>query len=368
MLSVDAVLRLIPAIYDASADDAMWPEIAQRLSMLFGDAAIGIDYRGSMRSPTSIAIAARFDESRIEEHYKKFSEPEKNIGVAALMRAPILEAFSLESFVDKRTYERDPGIRDILQPQKIDKALLTTLECERDAFSFASVYRRAHQPEFVAEDQRALDLLSPHIAKSLLFRQLRLTADRIRLLRDLRLAANPRIEAAVVVDRNSRLIEADNEALALLAMGHGLSVRNGRLVSTARNAEQDEECLRRFLASTQPGSVFTIRARQDAMLTLEPVPAGAAGRWPGRNVVILLVRRIPLGSSNRSARSFSRAFALTDAECRVMEALAESPTAAKAAAKLGVSRETIKSHLKNIYAKTDVSSLPQLMLLLGRFF
>ena len=61
----------------------------------------------------------------------------------------------------------------------------------------------------------------------------------------------------------------------------------------------------------------------------------------------------------------SEAFALSPAEARALEALSEADLTRDAAARLGISSNTMKDHLASIYAKTGCSRKVQLFRLMG---
>ncbi len=50
----------------------------------------------------------------------------------------------------------------------------------------------------------------------------------------------------------------------------------------------------------------------------------------------------------------------------MVETLSQSAKATGAAVSLGISRDTMKRHLSNIYAKANVETLQQFMMLIGR--
>ena len=59
-------------------------------------------------------------------------------------------------------------------------------------------------------------------------------------------------------------------------------------------------------------------------------------------------------------------FGLTSAECRLVEALLQGHSLEQAATQMGLSRETLRSRLKDIFGKTQVSRQAELVALFAR--
>lgn len=77
--------------------------------------------------------------------------------------------------------------------------------------------------------------------------------------------------------------------------------------------------------------------------------------------------RVLRTSRQADASVVARAFSLTPAQEAVINALMRTQSATLAVQRLGLSRETVKTHLQKIYGKTETGSLAQLMMLLGKF-
>ena len=66
----DALQRLVPAIYEASCDDAGWSELAVRIGDAFGGAAVGIDSNGGAVSAAPIVASVDFETALRDLHYE----------------------------------------------------------------------------------------------------------------------------------------------------------------------------------------------------------------------------------------------------------------------------------------------------------
>ena len=159
----------------------------------------------------------------------------------------------------------------------------------------------------------------------------------------------------------------DDNAQRILNAGLGIRLSNGRLRSTSRDAASDDEALKLFLAKgageTEP---FVIQSKPGLFLLVHSYTVPHAFNFAHESAVqVLRIAIVNLKASMNSA-TVRRAFDLTTAEESVVAALTKSSSASAAARKLGLSRETVKTHLRSIYGKTGAVSLTQLMLLIGQ--
>ncbi|MEZ5909138.1 MAG: hypothetical protein R3D31_10105 [Hyphomicrobiaceae bacterium] len=360
--------RIIPLIYEASFDDDLWPVVANEMSRLFADAAIVIDDNATAGLEFGHAASALFDTSLKLVHFDAYTTPDANPGVAALFRTPVGRSVSIASFLDKKAFDADPSCRAILQPQAIDKGLIVPFHRDGPGLGYMNVLRRKRQADFNDEEARGFEMLAAHIARACEIRRCML-ARRLRTeTRRQRMHAARAVEGMLLIGQDGRVIDVDASLEPLLDASKGLHVRAGRLVSTSTRAGENTEALRRFIADDLPSRrPFVLRLDDGSVTILESFPAFdriAAGS-PGRCRVVTVRQLSP--KVEPDIRAFAAAYGLTPMEQRVVAALTRSASATQAAEHLGISRETMKSHLRRIYARTATQSLPTLLLLVGRF-
>ena len=113
--------------------------------------------------------------------------------------------------------------------------------------------------------------------------------------------------------------------------------------------------------SYRPGATEAVVAEVCADLTDDEVRAGlAAGRARHWHDVVDLLRSDSSDTPTPSARPVAGWGALTPAEVDVAVKVAEGRTNPEVAEALFVSTNTVKTHLKNVYAKLDISSRAEL--------
>jgi DNA-binding CsgD family transcriptional regulator len=254
--------------------------------------------------------------------------------------------------------DAEPLYRDFLRPNGIGWATGTHIALPTgDVLSFNMERRFDRGPverHFVA----ALDAVRPHLARAAMVgARLQLTkADTaVKTLsmlgmpaavlgsRGQMLAVNQLLESLVptlVQDRQDRLHLADVTADQIL--GQTLShVREKRGPGVQSFPVSDDAGSPVAIAHVLPvtGDARDLFARSSTVLVIMPVDAGRAP----------------------SAGLLRALFDLTTGEARVALALADGRTIGEAAQELGISRETARTHLRSIFAKTGVSRQSGLM-------
>jgi DNA-binding CsgD family transcriptional regulator len=174
---------------------------------------------------------------------------------------------------------------------------------------------------------------------------------------------------AALLDRRGIVAHANRKARSLF--GSGLDVSNGRLVAgdAAVNAE-----LQRLVDGAAALRFSPVAAR--------PVPIARAGKRPlvveavpiAEGLVddplcmlrsILLITDLGESPAFRSSR-LRDVFRLTNAEAKLAARISSGEDIDAAAIALGVTRETARSQLKSIFAKTDTHRQAELVAVLAR--
>lgn len=161
--------------------------------------------------------------------------------------------------------------------------------------------------------------------------------------------------AAMLIDKYGRVTRVNHRAENLFCRDFG--IRKGRLW-TAENASLER--LDRFMAeielarsSVGPLPTPVIIARNGTpWLLIEAMPVTSASNDIFDGYRALLVVSDLSRASMTNAALLSLVFGLTSAEARLAAAICEGQDLTAASATFGVSRETLRSQLKTVFAKT----------------
>ena len=145
-------------------------------------------------------------------------------------------------------------------------------------------------------------------------------------------------------------------------------MRGGKLTSVSKQSGEDNESLQRFLSGQYRNlPYFVVSLPNETFVSLECLPVSSMPLTSSNGHCLFTIIRLIPAKRRTDTRLFAQAYHLTKAESKVVAALAQTANATQAAALLGIGRETVKSHLTNIYDKSGTHSLSQLMLVIGQF-
>ena len=164
----------------------------------------------------------------------------------------------------------------------------------------------------------------------------------------------------IQLDKHGRIVAANDPARDLLRRGDGLSDQGGSLHA---RAPADDAALQALLASALPGfgsqgaggSILVRRGLGLPPLVLHVSPVGAGGTEVDTEHVAALVLVVDPASRTRIDPALVAAtLGLTPMESRVAVWLAEGMTVRDIARATGRTENTVRWHMKNIFAKQGI--------------
>jgi DNA-binding CsgD family transcriptional regulator len=176
--------------------------------------------------------------------------------------------------------------------------------------------------------------------------------------------------AILLVDRSGRVFYSNRAAREFISGGHLLRLCHGRLASFSPKASAGLHGAIAALARlggdrTRHGAVVPLTDADGTVRAASWVLPLASRRpdpiEPGRTGCAVVVVREIARANAISSDFFARCYGVTQAERRLLETLAEGMTVAEAGHALNVSLNTVKSHLKSLFAKTGTNRQAELM-------
>jgi DNA-binding CsgD family transcriptional regulator len=360
---------LVGTTYEAAGDSAAWHEVVKLLAKEFETPIVGLDLEATAPSfDRDTAASVNFDSNLLDTYLEEFRTPDVNIGMRMLVSAPVGRAFNMWSHMDRETYETEASTVAILKPQRIDKALMVRFGHSLDKFGFLSLYRQASNDEFNASHQRQLTLVAHHIQRSqhLAAKLSEHVTFKQQSHDSLKNAST--IHGMIVVGKDYSISSVDAGATIVLSNCYGLVERKGGLCSNSREAGQTTADLRAYIRQHLAGSApFFVTDRKNYATTIQVYPGYIKSTAAGIDNFLRIEVTTTLLQVNSGLDRLAAIYGLTKAESRVVSALTQAKNATEAAQKLGIARETMKSHLENIYPKVGARSINHLMFIAGRF-
>lgn len=365
---------LLDQIYGAVADTARWPDVLVSVSEHLGSLGGMLVYNAPAGGNNLIVLG------RLDPEYNAvfFKYHVWNPWTAAVRDQPFDQPIIAGSLVDRRIIKRTAFYSDVLAPQSIqDMAIISHRGLAYDGglggFGFALSTRAADRAEQIRGRLRAL---TPHLCRAL-DASLRLgpLADGTRqLARVLQLMPN----AALLLDANARLVHANPAAELLLRTGDGLTCQADGGMQLSAAVSEERAALAHALARSlqvasgssdelcEPLRLTRLSGASPLLVIPVPLPPPAFSFWELSETARVLVLIIdPSTRSTAAASVLQAAFGLTNAEARIAILIGSGLNGPQTAQILGISPETVKTHLARCFEKMSIRSQVELARMLS---
>ena len=362
---------IIGSVYDCVLQPQEWSRTLPLISAFGESAASSIVVQGRLSSTSTVVFEDGGHQSFLRLYFEKL----------AASRMPTMKQIAFDAVGEVATMtmlagEREPlnsdfyvkwvrplGFRDVI-------GVLVLKSGKRVAWF--SVARSDIQSRFDETDLRQMELLSPHICRALLI------SDAL----DLQSIVATRLAETVdhlstgilLTEESGRIAYMNGAAESILKDGNALKSRDGRLVA-ARPGSRDalSHALEASVAGKAPSAsgqyAIPLPDEEGSGLIANVLPL----QWrDGRNPLAALpgaaavIIQNPSEDATPPMEAVALLYGLTTAERNVLEHVASSHSPQETADRLGVSVNTVKTHLQKIFAKTNTARQADLVRLIAR--
>ncbi|MBI2735637.1 MAG: helix-turn-helix transcriptional regulator [Rhodospirillales bacterium] len=348
---------LIQQIYDAAAMPELWPAALEGFGRTVGTPAVALLTR---RSDSWIGSTCSMDMASSLPVYLQSDVPTRTQTTARLLAADRAGFVASDDVYTPDEWELDPFRREWGKAWGWDRAAATAIQIPSGDFVVVHAQRRDGEPGFNARDVATLDSFRPHLARA------GFLAGRWRLQR-LRAAAEALALVglpAAVLDRDARVLAANS--LIEEAKGHVRWLPRDRLALADPPANQMLlQALAGLFDPSQPAvNSFASRSRTGAaVIHVVPTTGHAREIFDGGLAIVVLT---PVTAPDAPDLTLIRAlFDLSASEARVARGLTRGRTVEQIAEDAGVTRETVRSQVKAVMAKTGTSRQAEIAALLA---
>ncbi|MCK1385238.1 helix-turn-helix transcriptional regulator [Bradyrhizobium sp. 21] len=350
---------LVGVIYDAVLDPSLWSAALEGIADITHSAAALIHgYRVDREMYTFHELGRIDPECKRRHELFHVTNPWMRSS-----RFPAGRMVHSDDLIGLSQLKRTAFYDDVLRPQDLAHGLIVNVVSRPEFQVSLNVERSEKSGPFSERDAAILNSLLPHLRRA--------SELRLRML-DYREAAQAERDALdalstgiITFDAGQRVLFA-NSAARTRAVELSLQLRAG---CDPSGPPAVVNAIRALLADTVgSGAVGTCRLPRpnggDIGITVTPVQ-GRAFDHPSHHTTASPVAIALLVDISRNGEAASALLAarhgLTAAELRVANTLAQTGGMRAAAAKLGVSANTLKSHTKRIYAKIGIRGHAELV-------
>ncbi|HEU5017155.1 MAG TPA: helix-turn-helix transcriptional regulator [Pseudolabrys sp.] len=362
--------RLVGDIYDAALAPACWPEVLPKVAQFVDGQAAGLLSKDSVSKVGAAyyhcGVAPQYIQVYAETYYK--FDP-----MTALAFFDVGQIASIVDLVPYDEFRQGRFYREWVEPQGWIDAANVVLEKSATTFAYLSVMRD-RKAGFVDEAmRRRMMLIAPHVRRAVLIgRAIDLKSAETATFAD---TLDGLGAGLFLIDSGGRIVHANAAGHALLNAGNVLKGTSGRL--SAADPEADRTLHEIFAAAGKgdaalgaEGIAVPLTASDSEPYVVHTLPlTSGARRRAGiayAATTALFVQKASLHTPS-PPEAIARTYKLTPSELRVLLAIVEVGGVPEVAEALGVSAETIRTHLGRLYEKTGARRQAELVKLLAGF-
>jgi DNA-binding CsgD family transcriptional regulator len=370
--SYEAVLDVVDRIYAAAENPAVWPEALDVIADASGSAA-SIIYRNMDAREGGVDVAVRVSPeaaTAYQEHYHRVDPWGNSCRAAALVRpGAILDG---DELIERSALHDTEYYNDFARPNGLTRVLVGIIAMHGPFASVISLIRGDASAPHGGPERRLLAALMPHLMRAVEIHRRLLP---ISVLDGAAVDALDCLSSGVILlDEQGRTIFVNRAAERLLGMHDGLFVEHGCLVAALPKEREALRLLvlqaarRRTGDALHAGGALSIsrpsmRRPYNTLVT----PLGRRHASPhGPEAAVAVFVADPDDRTQSESDALIRLFRLTPAEARLAAGVGTGAPMVEVADSLGIGRETARSHLRSVFAKTGTTRQAELVRIIAR--
>ncbi len=275
---------------------------------------------------------------------------------------PAEQVASADQVLGAKVWLAHDFYRHYLQPLDLRYVLVANMRTAAGMHCALFVCRDHRSRDFDAAEIALLRILLPHLEQAV---DLHSAVDQLDSERLLYAATIDRLlVGTAILDESGKVIRCNRAAQQLLASHDGLDCRQNKLCAFgAQDNRNLQKAIQAVLQQRQRGNdehvevLILSRPTGDMPLNLllRPIALSYQAQGGLQRPAVAVFIRDPADSPQASRRLLRSLFQLTRTETEVALLLMDGLTLDEAADNLGVSRNTVRAHLRGVFAKTGAT-------------
>ncbi|HEY7458834.1 MAG TPA: helix-turn-helix transcriptional regulator [Xanthobacteraceae bacterium] len=361
--------RLIGDIYDAALDPSLWRGALRDIAGFVGGSASSI----CTTNARSVHVTSHYHWGLQQSFVQNYFDNYVKCDPAAVGQF-VFDVEDVYSFVDFLPLEELLETRfykECLKPEGWIDRIGATLDKSATSFAACVVFRNEQEGPVDENMRRRMRLVVPHIRRAVLVGNVvdlhKGEASSLTSLFD------SLADGVLLVDADARIVFTNTAARAMLGEGDILRDHGGKLSAIDTAADRT---LRDVFAATPNGDAgvgaegvalpLSSASKEQWLAHILPLTSGERRRAGSEHsaTAAVFVRKAQL-ETPPLMKTVATLYRLTPTEIRVLQALVEIGGVPSVAEALGVSQTTIRTHLKNLFAKTGMRRQADLVKLIA---
>ncbi|BBD98559.1 LuxR family transcriptional regulator [Sphingobium amiense] len=347
-------------IYDAAADDDAFARLAALLAEAAGARSAVLHWGRRPGDATEISYSGYFTADQMAVYDEEFQDDD--LWGGALDGRPSNRVWAFDSMVPDSAYEGSRIYNEWIRPMGDD-----TFRClggvvqHGEAVGHVGLHRGRTQRAFDAREVAMVQDQVGHLGRMF---DIRRKLDRaVHHGRALHATLDLLDHAVFTLATDGLIVASNRTADAMLRTGDALLLRRRRIAARdPRDEARLFSALRAAAArdATQASAIALHRERG------APYMASIAAIWTGQQRQIVMIVTDPHGRDASLADRVRALYGLTAAEADIVVGLADGKAVETVAQERAVSLATVRSQLKAIYLKMDVTRQSELVARIAR--
>jgi DNA-binding CsgD family transcriptional regulator/PAS domain-containing protein len=358
MHEAERLSRLIAAVYDAALDRTLWPAVLPEAAEFVGGSACALYSKNTLNLTGICDYDWGLDQDfkrRYFETYVKFDPvtPAQYLFEVGEVFSTV-DLISYDEFLETRFY------KEWAKPQGLIEHIGTMLDKTTTSFAAFGVFRRDEEGPADQETYRRMRLIVPHIRRAALIGNvIDLHKSEVASLAD---AFDGLADGVFLVDASARIVFANTAGQAIIDEGSVLRDRGRTLAAVDPQVDRMlRDVFRAALGGdvevgTQGVAVPLLAAGDDRWFAhILPLTSGArrrAGDSFSATAAVFL-RKVKFEAPS-PMKLMAKLYKLTPSEIRVLASLIDVGGVPAVAKQLGLSENTVRTHVQHVFEKTDV--------------
>lgn len=366
----ETLSKLLHALYQAPGNDHAWSEFIRQFSKSMGAEQGLFVHIDPYNQHTNLANTYNFEEEYIGayEDYYQFLNP--YIGLPLSVRPKQGSYGLLSQLIPDKEVKKTEFYNDYVSPQNLtvcNAVVLTPFESDEVHTSIALHYNKNNQGDHIDKALTICKLIMPHLQNALrLHRKLHGLQTRLHALTS---TMDKTPFGLILLDSKLNTVEVNEPAKRLLFQDDGLEIRNRRIktllpAQTRKLYQLMNSVLvnRKGIPSTFNNTFQVVRKSGKLPYELIITPIFKNKENPNQTGCAIAIFINDPDLINPSIDQVLKAFyGLTITETQVTILLLNGYSSQEICDSLQIGRETFKSHLKNIFRKTNTHKQSELV-------
>lgn len=367
-LGSEVLYSIIGEIYDCVLNPEGWTGVMTRVTEAVDAAYTTVALASTADSHGRFAAQSAWDPVQmraLQEDYDFDEIP----GLKAAIVGDIDTPVATLSHMSEAELQQTPFFQNWARPQGLREACITKFVHTPDRIGLMGCTTRANRGIITVEEQRFMTLLSPHLRRASLIGDL---LDQTRITANFYREALDHLAVPIVLAGADGAILHANGAADRMFSGQGpilskkglLQPQNPVVARALAEALASAAGADASLGSRGIGLPVSAPGQPPAVAYVLPLTEGTA-RAAFRPACAAVFVSTTTSSSPLPEAVLTTLFDLTPAEARVLLRIGSGLPASRSASSLGISENTLKTHLNRIFAKTGTRRQADLVKLIS---